>query len=296
MDGYTLIIGVLLLGAALSVATVIGWIAFALIRSRKDLKQGAVRPALMWAGLATLPFVLFGLAHAGIAIQGRIRADRLAALTRTPLGPDRPRVLEVFGWITDAEIGALLGSGLVDEVYRIQDRGFERETVDAEIMTFQRTPACQTDARTLLADQVRGHRDSTLWRRVEDCVSTSRQTLTAASRAPASIVLLMGHATTLKKGHTLKMGGNLELRVRQAGQDLLVDYWEDAYVEKPVSPFLLGPGGFFSSSGGGPRVAPRDRLLFVAAPLGLARTDLKPLVRSLQGVDRRRAIRETVPQ
>lgn len=186
---------------------------------------------LAFLAVAAAPFAIQALAIAGQDSRLADRAAQVRGFERTPLTAGYPRVLETqMEWVPPR----ILPMGWFDEVHIVGEALFPHDDPGRrEIYRWSDTPECRAIAEaTRTAARYRAPPSDER----KACVTLG--TVEGAA-APDAVILLRDHQTTLRRrGGIHHMGGALELRLRRDGRDVLVDYWEAPYVQRPRSPAL----------------------------------------------------------
>lgn len=250
MDPRYLILWLFVAVVAICSLAVLAFVFFsarAAWRYAKAKRYGRMGAAVV---LAASPFLVFGGWSWATEHHVESRRAMIEQLERTPLGRGYPRRLEVYGDIPDVVASGLIASGVFSSITVIDSRRYPADARAAVWTIRVRTDEqCRTLARAWVAakrqGQLFGEPDRS---RLDACATRTGRTYEGFTPLGDAVVLLTGHATTLRDGNTVWAGGNLELRLRRGGSDQLVDYWEDLHYEQPVSPLLITPAGYVSRS------------------------------------------------
>jgi hypothetical protein len=183
-------------------------------------------------GLAGAPYLM----HWGIVARQNealaSRAAEVAGFTRTPLTSDYPRVLEVQA---QGVASLVMPWGWFDEVH-VTGTPFSTEDDLQERLIHRWIDSPQCAAMAEAIRTARRHFELPDNQTRDACISEVRGRV---EDRPDAVILLEDHHTSLRRPRgTHHMNGARELRVRRRGRDVLVDYWETPYVERPRSPFL----------------------------------------------------------
>lgn len=188
--------------------------------------------------IAATPYVQHIMAVRGQDQRLDARARQVAAFARTPLGPDYPRVLEAE--LREPRAGRFLALGLFDQVH-----SYDPMRPDGDQLTIYRwTRSAACDA---MAEAVRKLQEDDAYRisqlHIETCVTGEPATFSAPR--PDAVLLLRNSDTTMRRRFG-KHAGEQELRLRQDGESVLVDYEERTVVTRPTSA-ALGQSAFGQS-------------------------------------------------
>lgn len=157
------------------------------------------------------------------------RAAEVAAFPRTPLEGDYPPILEVHGTLGKKTIRQLLRDGVFEQVHVYEQH---RRRPDRRVVhTFIPAPDCLEFGR---GHEERPDADYRREQRLLACFPAVDERDVTVEAAPDAVVYLVDGQTTLGRPHGYHRG-RLEVRVRRAGQDRLVDYWEAPYVARRSS-------------------------------------------------------------
>lgn len=267
MDPRYIIVWLFVAVVAICSIALLAFVFFSLRAAWRYAK--AKRYARMGAAvaLAAAPFAIFTGWSWATEHHVESRRAMIERLERTPLGRGYPRRLEVYGDIPDMVASGLVAGGVFDSIVVIDSRGYPADTrASVSTIRVRTDDQCRQLARAWLAAQRAGQRFEEPERsRLDDCATRTRRSYDGFAPLGDAVILLTGHATTLRAGATVWAGGNLELRVRRAGADRLVDYWEDLHYEQPVSPLLITPAGYVSRAHhGAPRPVTMSEFLMRA--------------------------------
>lgn len=268
--GYALV-GLMVGGAIIAHVFGLTILVMTLVMAWRARRQGRMRRAALWFAAGVGPLVIFAATVVVTEMRVAARTRYVANLERVRIDGDHPRVLEVHGWLAPHAAARVLGAGAFDVVHIYQGRDFDRPMRRRTVYVFDRSSACRTVAVRASRLAAAGQKPDLDDRQdFERCVKQRTETIPRPAIEPAAVVLLTERNTTLKTymqlQRTLKASGNFEIRLRQGGQDRLIDYWEDLYYERPISPYLFGPLGYFGVPGGEAKTL--DRADFILRAVG----------------------------
>lgn len=263
---HALVGSVMVVFVLVQVAFIVVFIAMvgtALRLAARNAGRRNVPRAIAWAALAASPFLLFFGVLVSSDHDAASRAQYLAALPRERLGGAYPRTLEARAYFSKAQLGALIGAGLFDQVYKLSP--YPDDSEGAEI-TVRETPDCQTAAKTYLGQLRSGRRpDWGVERAVDDCTTQSPLSSVQRLAGEDAVLLLTGDSASLHPRKFYYTRSGLEVRVRRNGTSELVDYWERPYALRPAWPFTSDPlGSWIAEAPQGPEV---NQITFLVAAL-----------------------------
>lgn len=254
---------------AIAFTIIVGIVAvFAVLQGIAAWRRGAYAFAVMLFAIASSPVAYYFVEHARADWREDARAREVAGLARVPLPAEYPSTLEVHGYLSDRELLIYLDTLAIDRVYQFQSRPI-RGQLTAEIITLK-SECRHLGAAELQALQSKS-RSNSRHRRFGDCLNLQREEVDAdRSHIPAIVFLIDGRTTLRMKQSSNWSAGNYEARLRTADRDVLLDYWERPYIERPAFPWLLTPYGFLHKSNTDWRKYRMNRTEFFTSAMGLA--------------------------
>lgn len=184
------------------------------------------------------------------------RAAEVATFERTSVNGDYPPVLEVHGSLPDRTIRLLLGNGVFSEVHVYES--YRRRPDKRVVHTRNPAPDCSDFGPGYTE---RSGADRIWTRRLKSCFPAVEELFVDVETPPDAVLYLADGETTLDDPRGSYFGRQ-ELRVRRAGDDRLVDYWE----ARAPAPARIRVG----KARPAPEPAPvMDSLLFIRRGLGL---------------------------
>lgn len=276
--GYALValmVGGAILAHLFGLFVLIGSLAMA----RRAKRQGRNRAAAIWFAAGVGLPVLFVATFVTTELRVAARTRYVANLERVHVEGGHPRILEVHGWLSPYAAGRVLGAGAFDAAHIYQGRDFERPMRRRTVYVFSRSSECRPWAERAVQLAAAGAKPDPDDRPgLENCVEERLESVPRPAVEPDAVVLLTGRETTLKTymqlQRTLNASGNFEIRLRQGGQEPLIDYWEDLYYERPISPYLVGPLGFLGLPAGADKTL--DTADFILRAVGRTPRDQPP--------------------
>ena len=219
----------------LIVAEVAFWLflLFAAWRAFKALRESRLPAMACWLAVIAMPFVVYVTLRTQAEVREAARAREVASLPREQFPADHPRLLEIHGFVTDAELLMFLDALDLDEIVMLQSRphrGIQRS------QHFTLAAGCRGRGREHLANLIAKGRLADANKADKQCLQQRQGTVDADRRDIAAIRFLLGTATTLRIPGNSWSAGNYEARLHTPGQDMLLDYWERPYITRPGGP------------------------------------------------------------
>lgn len=221
------------------IAEILFWLGLIFVawRAYRAWSEGATGTTAVWLAVLAAPFLFYQAQLALADMRESERAEEVSTFARHPLPRSYPRRLEIEGYITEHERLIYLDTLAIGDIVMFQSRP-HRGQRRAEIVKL--APGCRGRGRRLLADW-RARRKLGNTKTSAACLISKRTTLPTDTGRDPAIRFLSGHYTTLSLPGTRWSSGNYEARLRTRSGDILLDYWERPYIERPSWP---GPWGY----------------------------------------------------
>lgn len=240
------------------------FLTFAAWRAFKAISAGSLSAMTFWLAIIALPFVVQFVLRHNADVREEQRAAEVAGFARTDLASPYPRVLEIHGYVTTAELMIFLDTLDIDEIVMFQSRAFQG-TYRAQHFTL--AEHCRGRGREQLQVIAGNGRLRSVRNAKDSCLHEHQSSVDANRHATPALVFLIGGATTLKMPGAIWAGGHYEARVRTSDQDLLLDYWERPFITRPAGP---SPWWYaFPGNSDWKRYRNPGRVKFFAAAVGL---------------------------
>ncbi len=187
---------------------------------------------------ALLPFLIFG--------ANRLRAERsetdrlaeVAAFKRLPFSAQRPKTLEVRGYLGSDLAASLVNTGEFERVYQIQQPTRLRQPLSTDVFFPRRSADCIAKSRWFMRKAVEGDRDQGD-RLPKACIGISSDRYTLSELPRDAVVVMLDHEATLYPGNTTWSNGAFEVREREGGKFTLIEYREVPHVMEAKSPLSI---------------------------------------------------------
>lgn len=232
----------------LIIAEVVFWTAMAYFgwRTFKAVTTGNWIGGAFWMGLFLVPFVFYQFKHFEADTREAERAKEIAALKLSEIPQNYPKLLEVYGHLTEFELLILLGQLKFDEVAVLQRP--RRKGIYGQFVTL--APGCAPLGGKHLETWKKRGRFGAPTQSDKDCLISEWKTVPVDRDGIAAMEFRQGTQSTLRSPGINWSAGAYEVRIRTSDGSLLIEYWERPYITRPMWP---GPWGYAYPSNTDPK-------------------------------------------
>ena len=234
--GLSLLVIAIVIPSLLVTAAVCGLLYF-FVRS---LRRGQIVLSAVTLIAVLIPFLLFAHRFVEADAADHEHTNCLAGLAKTGPVAKYPDVLVVrtFLWPHPTAARLMVGGSFreVDVIGNVTSSGREHPT---ETFTIAPTAGCGEELEAWAASGASF--DNFIASRLQQCLKITKWDRTSAPERSSAVILLEGRYATSQgcKGRFPR-----ELRIKDGGGDVLVDYLDEPYAEWPIFPLFVSWKGF----------------------------------------------------
>lgn len=223
----------------LIIAEILFWIfvAYFAWKTFKAIRNGNRVGMILWGVLLAVPFIFYYYKHFEADLKEAERAEQVAAFERVDISAQRPKLVEVYGHLTEFETLVMLGPLGFDEVVVFQRP--HRGEIYGQFIRL--APGCERLGAEKLALWKKRGRFKAPTKEDKACLIGEWKTVSDDRANIDAVEYRHGTQATLLLPGNNWYGGAYEVRLRNDETSRLVRYWERPFITRPLWP---GPWGY----------------------------------------------------